>query len=97
LGLVVFVVETEITPGGPASEPLFQTILPIARLPAVVSDGQDSNVRCHFEIDNVIGKPCHGPASDNQVGRKSADPGAGMRHRHDLIDGGIDSIEELDA
>jgi hypothetical protein len=39
-----------------ASVQLFQAVFPITRLPAVVRNGQDPDVRRHFQVDDVIGE-----------------------------------------
>jgi membrane protease YdiL (CAAX protease family) len=62
-----------------------------------VRDGEDSNVRRHLHVDDVIRKARDGSASNHQVRWHSADPVTGVRHRHDLINGGVNGIEELDA
>ena len=51
----------------------------------------------HFEVDDVIGKPRHGAASDWQVWWQSPEQGAGARDRHELIDGRVNGVQKLDT
>ena len=55
---------------------LLQAAFPVAGLPAIVREGQDADMGRHFEVDDVIGKPRHGAASDWQVWRQSPEQGA---------------------
>ena len=82
--------------GATASE-LLQAVFPITRFPAVVRNGEDSDMRRHFQVDDVIGKSRYGTASNGQINWQSADPGTGERHRYDLINCCVNGIEELDA
>lgn len=54
-------------------------------------------MRRRFQVDDVIGKARHGSASNGKVGWQSTNPGTGARHRHDLVDGCVNGVEELDA
>ena len=54
-------------------------------------------MRRHFQVDDVIGEARHGSAPNDQVSWQSTDRGAGVRHRHNLINGGVHGVEELDA
>jgi hypothetical protein len=74
-----------------------QTISPVAGLLPVVRYRQDSDVRCHLQVDDVIRKPRDGSAANCQVSWQSANQGTGARQCHDLLNRGIDGIEELDA
>ena len=62
-----------------------------------MSDGENSNGVRLVEVDDVIWETCHGAPSDGQVLRNS---GHGLTcgwEPHDLIDGGVNGIEELHA
>lgn len=58
---------------------------------------KNTDVRCHFEVDDVIRKAGDRAASNWQIGRHSSDPGARTWHRHNPINGRVNGIEELDA
>jgi hypothetical protein len=62
---------------------LLQAVLPITRLPAVMRNGEDSDMRRHFQVDDVIGKARDGSASNRQVSWESPDPCPGARHHYD--------------
>ena len=76
---------------------LLQALLPIARLPAVMRYGENPNVGRHLQVDDVIRKSRDGSASNGQVSRQTAHSGTGARQCHDLINGCVHGIEELDA
>ena len=75
---------------------LFQAAFPVPGFPAVVRDSKNTDVRGHFEVDNVIRKAGDRAASNWQVGRHSSDQGARAWHRHNPINGRVNGIEELD-
>lgn len=54
-------------------------------------------MRRHLQVHDVIGEARHRAASNSQVSWQWSDQAAGTRHRHDLINGCVNGIEELDA
>lgn len=76
---------------------LSQALLPVPRLPPIVRYGENSDVGRRFEVDHVVRKPRHGTTADCQIRWHSRNQGARSWHGQDLIDGGVNSVEELDA
>ena len=62
-----------------------------------MGDGEDADVICSFEIDDVIGEPHHAHSSDLQVGGHTRHRRAGAREIKNLADGRIHGVEELEA
>ena len=62
-----------------------------------MSDGENSNGVGRLEVHDVIRETYHGTSSDGQVLRNSGDRLARGRESHDLSDGGVNGIEELQA
>jgi len=62
-----------------------------------MSDGENSNVARHVEVDHVIRETGHGAPSDGQVSRNSGHGLACGGESNDLMDGGVNGVEELEA
>src|SRR2546426_130073 len=80
-----------------SEQPLPQAPGPISWLPAIVRDGQNSDRSCCFKVHNVVRKADHCTATNGQCGRNSWHQSARSRHLDNLINRGINGIEELDA
>jgi len=60
-----------------------------------VRGGENAEARRRLEVDDVVGRTRHSAASNWQVRRHSRNQSSCARHRHDLIDGGVNGVEEL--
>ncbi len=76
---------------------VFETVLPVAWLPTVVRNGEDADFRADLEIDHVIRKARHRTTANGQVGWHPGNAGPSARRLQDVIEGGVDGVEELDA
>jgi hypothetical protein len=62
-----------------------------------VGDGENPEVPTRFEIDDVIRETHHGTTTNREVSGNSGHERVGSRELNNVINGRIDSIEELDA
>ena len=65
---------------------LLQTACPVPGFPAVVCDGENTD-GSRLEVDDVVRKTRHRPASNGQVGLHPRHRSARPWHRHDLMRG----------
>ena len=62
-----------------------------------MSDGQNPERGCRLKVDDVVWEARHGAPAHGQRNWDSRYQAPGAGHLHNLIDRGIDGIEELDA
>ena len=80
---------------GTSRNELFQAAFPVPGLAPIVRDRENANARRRLEVDDVVRKTRYGAASNRHVRRQSRNPRASLRHRHDLINGGVNRVKEL--
>lgn len=73
---------------------LLQAAFPVPGLPPIVRDGENTNPSRRLEIDDVVRKTRHSAAAIRQVGGHSWNQRASLRYRRDLINGGVNRVEE---
>jgi len=62
-----------------------------------VSDGKDSDLILDVKINNVIREARNGASSYRQVCWHSRHKSTGIRQPQNLVDSGVNGVEELDA
>src|SRR5712671_1069892 len=75
---------------------LFQALSPIPRLSPVVSDGENSNLAVDVKVHDMV-REANRMSSHWQISRHPWHGRPGIGQHHDLVDGGVDDVEELDA
>ena len=60
-------------------------------------DRKNADRRFRFQVDDMVGKPFDRGTTDEQIGWESPDGGSGVGQSGDLVDRGIDSVDELEA
>ena len=75
---------------------LLQTTLPISGLSPIVGDGQDPDLISRLKIDDVKREARHRTSSHRNICRDARHQRTSVRE-HDLIDRGVNGVEELDA
>jgi len=76
---------------------LLQTTLPISGLSPIVGDGQDPDLISRLKIDDVKREARHRTSSHRNICRDARHQRTSVREQHDLIDRGVNGVEELDA
>jgi len=75
---------------------LLQTTLPISGLSPIVGDGQDPDLISRLKIDDVKREARHRTSSHRNICRDARHQRTSVREQHDLIDRGVNGVEELD-
>jgi hypothetical protein len=60
-------------------------------------DRKNADRRFRFEVDDPVREAFDGRMSDEQIGCESPHERSGVRQLDDLVDCGVDSVEELEA
>jgi hypothetical protein len=62
-----------------------------------VSDGENANLTVYMNVDDMVREARNRPSSRWEIRRRPRHGGPSVGQPHDLVDGGVDGVEELDA